>query len=323
MKRGPHHKEKKSLSAPGLLNTVRGVFLGISIPFSKEQDLEKRGKKQNITLADCLMSALAMFSLKSPSLLLFDRNRKDRIIMHNLKTLYGIENVPSDTYMRERLDDVQPANLRDCYLSIFHEAQRGKVLEHYEFLNTHLCLVDGSGIFSSQKVHCKNCCEKHHRDGSVTYHHEILGAVIAHPDRRQVIPICPEPITKQDGAVKNDCERNAFHRLLKDLKREHPRLKLTIVSDALSATTPHINELKSLGYDFIINIKPEGNKSLFEWVKGITKQIKWISGKNEYLFRYVNDVPLNQTENTPQVNFIECEAIEIEGRKVVKRHFSW
>ena len=51
MKRGPHHKEKKSLSAPGLLNTVRGVFLGISIPFSKEQDLEKRGKKQNITLS--------------------------------------------------------------------------------------------------------------------------------------------------------------------------------------------------------------------------------------------------------------------------------
>ncbi len=66
MKRGPHHKEKKSLSAPGLLNTVRGVFLGISIPFSKEQDLEKRGKKQNITLADCLMSALAMFSQELP-----------------------------------------------------------------------------------------------------------------------------------------------------------------------------------------------------------------------------------------------------------------
>ncbi len=62
MKRGPHHKEKKSRSAPGLLNTVRGVFLGISIPFSKEQDLENRGKKQNITLADCLMSTLAMFS---------------------------------------------------------------------------------------------------------------------------------------------------------------------------------------------------------------------------------------------------------------------
>ena len=92
----------------------------------------------------------------------------------------------------------------------------------------------------SEKIHCKNCCRKEHQDGRVTYHHQILGAVLAHPDCRQVIPLCPEPITKQDGATKNDCERNACHRFLTDLKREHPRLNLTICSDALSATAPHI-----------------------------------------------------------------------------------
>jgi hypothetical protein len=47
----------------------------------------------------------------------------------------------------------------------------------------------------------------------------ISTCVIPNPDCRQVIPLCPEPILKQDGTTKNDCERNAFHRFLGDLKR--------------------------------------------------------------------------------------------------------
>jgi len=35
------------------------------------------------------------------------------------------------------------------------------------------------------------------------------GGVLMHPDCREVIPLAPEPIEKQDGSEKNDCERNA------------------------------------------------------------------------------------------------------------------
>ena len=53
-------------------------------------------------LADAAMSALAMFSLKDPSLLAFEERRNDQ----NMKNIYRIENVPSDTTMREILDPV-------------------------------------------------------------------------------------------------------------------------------------------------------------------------------------------------------------------------
>lgn len=36
----------------------------------------------------------------------------------------------------------------------------------------------------------------------ITYYHQILAAVIASPDRKQVIPLCPEHITKTDGETK-------------------------------------------------------------------------------------------------------------------------
>ena len=314
MKRGPHYKEKKSLSTAGLLKNVRKVF----------DNMPNKKRDNTIGISDCLMSALAMFSLKAPSLLAFDEQKQDKIVSHNLRTLYGVKNIPCDTYMREVLDEVDPKDIRDCFLSIFYEAQRSKLLESYNFLdNNYLCLIDGTEIFNSEKIHCKNCLEKHHRDGRVTYHHQILGAVIAHPQMRQVLPLCPEPITKQDGSTKNDCERNACYRFLNDLKKEHPRLKLTIVSDALSANAPQINEILSYGYNFIINTKPDGNRTLFEWTKGITKETVKTVDQNKYIFRYVNDVPLNDTKNSPKVNFLECDIEELSGKKIVKKHFSW
>jgi hypothetical protein len=269
------------------------------------------------------MSALAMFGLKAPSLLAFDGPSMKEETLHNLQTLYQVTSPPSDTHMREVLDEVDPKAVRKAFLSVFHEAQRGKLLEQYAFFDGYLCLVDGTEIFHSEKVHCKNCCQKNRQDGRVTYHHQMLGAVLAHPEHRQVIPLCPEPITKQDGTNKNDCERRAFHRLLADLKREHPRLKLTICSDALSSTAPHINELKSLQFNFIIVVKPEGNRTLYEWVKGVTKEVKITVGKNKYVLRYANDVPLNDTGGTPNVNFFECEWTEMHGRKEKNGRCGW
>jgi len=74
----------------------------------------------------------------------------------------------------------------------------------------YLLSVDGTGYFSSPTVHCDSCLEKvNKKTGEVTYQHQMLGAVLVHPDHREVIPLAPEPIQKQDGATKNDCERNA------------------------------------------------------------------------------------------------------------------
>ena len=178
-KRGLQQREKKLLSAAGLLGEVRKVFEKIPVFRSNS-----RGRNKKISLADSLMSALSMFSLKSSSLLAFDQASKNEMISHNLKSLYGIKQAPSDTHMREELDVVDPTNLREVFLSVFKALQRGKLLEQYRFLGGYLILTDGTGMFSSEKVSCKNCCEKHHLDGHTTYYHQILVGAIAHPEQR-------------------------------------------------------------------------------------------------------------------------------------------
>ncbi len=153
------------------------------------------------------MSGLAVFGLKYPSLLQFQRDAREATTMAaNLRTLYGIERAPSDTCFRERLDEVEPSRLRPLYTRLLALLQRGKGLDGFAWLDGHYLLsLDGSGYFSSQKVHCAQCGEKHHRNGTVTYYHRMLGAVLVHPECKEAIPLAPEPILKQDGAKKNDC----------------------------------------------------------------------------------------------------------------------
>ena len=90
MKCEPHKNENKSLSIKNLLRIAKEAFSQIH----SERD------PKEISTSDCLMSALAVFSLKSPSLLAFDKQRQEETVQHNLQTLFSIKNIPCDTYMR-------------------------------------------------------------------------------------------------------------------------------------------------------------------------------------------------------------------------------
>ena len=235
MKKKSVRKLRKKLSKPGLLEVTRDCFKKI------EDTLSGR----SFTLEDYLMSGLAVFSLKHSSLLQFDKAvHSEKTVRANLNNLFGVSRVPSDSGLRKRLDELDPGTLRTAFNCLFSELQRGKGLEGYEYIDGYYLLsMDGTGFFSSPTVHCRNCCEKHHRDGSVTYYHHMLCGAIVHPDKKQVFPFAPEQILKTDGAKKNDCERNAAKRFIEDLRREHPHLKLIVLEDALASNAPHIRHL--------------------------------------------------------------------------------
>ena len=114
-------KVRKHLCADALLRSIQDVFS--HIPDHRKGDTE-------IPLGDALMSALAMFSLKSPSLLAFDKVRAE----DNLQSIYGIGRVPCDTSMREILDPVEPEHVRPAFKMVFRHLQRGKALEEMVFV---------------------------------------------------------------------------------------------------------------------------------------------------------------------------------------------
>src|SRR6266581_3448122 len=307
-------KARKFLSADALFGMLRTGFADIA---------DHRPGDTNISLTDALMSAFALFSLKSPSLLAFDKERTEG----NLHRVYGIERVPCDTAMREMLDPVEPASLRPLFTDIFRALQRGKALEEMVFVEGHYLLaLDGTGYFSSQQIHCASCLERHHRNGTVTYAHQMLGAALIHPDRREVIPLMPEPIVKQDGTEKNDGEREAAKRFMAKLRQDHPHLQLIVTEDSLSSNAPHIQVLQEHHVHYILGVKEGDHAYLFAQVAAAEHagRVTYYERHDRaaglvHRFRFVNDVPLNESHTDLRVNFLECW--EWEQDKV--QHFSW
>jgi len=308
-------RPRKELSADGLFTLIREGLGRVGDP---------RPGSPAIPLGDALMAAFAMYSLKEPSLLAFDRDRRND---PNMQAIYRVGHVPSDTSMREILDPVDPDEIRPLFTDVFRSLQRGKALEGFVYWNEcYLLSLDGTQYFSSDKVHCPSCLTKQSRRGAVAYSHAAVGAAIVHPDRREVIPLCPEPIIRQDGQTKNDCERNATRRLLAHVRREHPHLGFIVVEDGLSSNGPHVRDLLDQGMHFILGAKPGDHPFLFEQAaraqdEGRASSLEIVDPQTGIKRSYTaaTGLPLNESHPDLLVNFVCC--VERKADKLTT--FSW
>lgn len=314
----PKRTVRKHLNADALIQTMREEFRKIT---------DHRAGNSKISLDDALMSALAMFMLKDPSLLAFDERRKKE--PENLHTIFGIENIPCDSQTRDILDGALPSSLRPAFLSGFRQIQRGKNLEKMTYFNDHYLMSgDGTGYYSSAKVSSPYCLRKTLSNGTEMYYQQMYAAALVHPDHKEVIPFFPEMITTQDGANKNDCERNAARRFFEGFRREHPLLKVIVTEDALSSNAPHIHDLQRLDLRFILGVKPGDHQFLFEQVDLAVTEGKATEFSCQdpndpeklHYFRFVNQLSLNKSNQDLLVNFLEYWEVGKDGKL---QKFSW
>ena len=168
---------------------------------------------------------------------------------------------------------------------------------------------------------------KNHRNGNITYSHQLLGATLVHPDLKEVIPLAPEPIVQQDGQTKNDCERNATRRWLKLFRQEHRHLPVIVLEDALSANAPHLRDLAEADARYIIGVKPGDHTFLFAYLETLaeTGQLSVLTLVDPathvlHHFRYCQAAPLNESNSEVLVKVLEYWEVHPD-RKV--QYFSW
>jgi len=208
-------KLRKHLNADALFEAVNSNF---------KQFPEIRSTNLEIPMADALMSGFAMFSLKDPSLLAFDERRNNDGKLMNLKSVYGIGKVPCDTTMRAILDNVTLGNFNTSFKTIFSKIQRGGALIPMKYIQGYYILsVDGTGFFSSSKLSSDACLKKKNKETGETigYYQQLLGAAIVHPDFKEVIPLMPEMIIKQDGETSLQKKIWKFRYIKNHLRRNH------------------------------------------------------------------------------------------------------
>jgi len=286
--------------------------------------------KVSYALGDCYRAAFAMFYLQDPSLLEFQRRFQQTVQSNNLKSVFGLTEIPGDSQLRDLIDRHPHGPLGEVYSVFLQRLSDSGVLRQFEFLpHRYLLTLDGSQYFGSDALQCPRCLVKRHKDGRVEYSHQILQATIVRPDVRQVIPLAPEFIANEDGQNKQDCEINAAKRLIARLRASGKPLAYIIVGDSLYSKQPFILALMQppQPLPFILVAKPADHKDLFANIAGLRRgkllERKETHDKQDRLHRYewINAVALNADPKSPSVSFLEYTIFSKDGSS--NYHNSW
>jgi hypothetical protein len=203
-------------------------------------------------------------------------------------------------------------------------------------------LVDGTELHNFgrlEEAHCPQCMKREHKDkqGNVIwteYYHSALEAKLLICDNI-VISIATEFIENENpNATKQDCERNAFKRLSKKLKRRFPRLPICLCMDSLYACAPVFDLCRQYSWHYIIRFKAGSIKTVaeefhalktaepsqvFERIEdGITKThryvlgipyqthdlniVEYIQSDLPYPFIFITDLPISKRNYEQTVN---------------------
>ena len=220
-------------------------------------------------MADFGLSAFAMFFMQSASFLSFQRKLEKGQGRSNCQSLFGIEKIPSDNYIRDMLDGADPALLAPC----FHRAEQlllePAMREAFGRLGDRtLIALDGTEYFCSQKIACPHCQTRKRSNGKVESYHSLLCATVVAPGHSKVVPLAPEFIVKQDGAEKQDCERNAVKRWLDKHAARLKPLRPVYLADDLFACQSVVERLQANGDDFVFTCKETSHKALYDFIDG-------------------------------------------------------
>jgi len=200
------------------LETVIGKLSGA---FRKIADSRVVGRLK-YSLHDTLLSGFAMMFFQHPSLLQFQRQMEMKRGRCNLNTIFRVKAVPSDTQMREILDEAEPEPLRRLLPELFESVRRAGWANQYKTKlpsgkdqgDYYTMPLDGVEYFHSTKIECPGCLKKTDKNGQTHYSHSIVAATLVKAGSHKIFPIDAEEVRNADGKDKQDCELNAAKRLI-------------------------------------------------------------------------------------------------------------
>jgi hypothetical protein len=137
----------------------------------------------------------------------------------------------------------------------------------------------------------------------------MLAATVVAPGRSKAVPLSPEFIVKQDGAEKQDCERNAVKRWLDQHGARCKPLRPVYLADDLFACQSVVERLAANGDDFILTCKETSHKALYDFIDGAElerHEVKVCKGKTleTHRYRFIEKVPLRDGKDAVLVNWI-------------------
>ena len=259
--------------------------------------------------------------MQSESFLSHQRRMEHGRNASNCKTLFGIEKIPGDNHIRDLLDPAPPELLEPCFEhSLEQMRQRGGMKDFERLGGRVLIALDGSEYFCSEKRGCPRCLTRKRSNGKTENYHTLLAATLVAPGHNLVLPLMPEFVTPQDGAEKQDCERNAAKRWLQQHGGRMRQLRPVYLGDALFGSQPMCAEVLAQGGDFLFVCKEDSHKTLYEFLRGADPEQHTVSERRmggrtrSYRYRWVENVPLRDGKDALNAHWLSVEVVDLAGK---------
>ena len=185
----------------------------------------------------------------------------------NLSKICGqnLEEIPYWETIQDVFITMNTDELRNIQKYIVKALIRSKMFDKYRFNGCFQLLFDGTGLSNHNYNLNNNCLTRKHKDGKISYYKYVLecklvvGNIVINLDSEFI-----ENEKMLTDKQKQDCETNAFKRMIKRIKKNYPKYKFIITGDGLYATTPIIELCKKYKWNYIFNLKPDRLKEINE-----------------------------------------------------------
>jgi len=284
--------------------------------WSSAPDERQPSNNTRYTIVDGILAAFSVFFMQSSSFLAHQRLLQSKKGRSNARSLFQVEEIPSDPQIRNLVDPLASAYFQEDFWFLLDELKtQQRLLPFRNELNTWAIALDGVTFFSSEKISCAKCLKREDRSGVAHFYHSAITPVFVKPGQAQVLPLPPEFIVPQDGSEKQDCERMAAKRWLAQHHGQFPAHAVTYLGDDLYANQPFCQLLAETYRQFFILVcKPESHTGLYEWLDFLEKNHRvekvthrqWKGQHGElWHYRFAQQVPLRNGEDALWVNWFE------------------
>ena len=297
-------KEAKDLALE-VTKTVQHHFPGM---YRRMEDIADPRKNKQYRISEIVFGAISLFLFKCGSRNAYDNLIEEKKFRKNYTKLFGLH-LPKLDAVADVLKQLPEAELEELKNDMIHTLIEKRVFDKWRYYGEFMIAIDGSGITSYKEKHCDQCLQKTYNKGrdneKKVWYHNVLEAKLVTSNGFS-ISLGTVWIENPDQEYnKQDCERKAFERLAKKLKKNFPRTAICICADGLYPYDNFFKTCEKNNWSYIVTLKEKSLKNLWKSIRlqerehipiefeehavHVEQKIQWINNEefNEYTHNWI------------------------------------
>lgn len=253
------------------LAVYKQLLPGLLKKLSKVPDPREPKKiKHHITVV--MLYGILMFIFHLPSRREVNRELTGPQLLENLKAIFPeLTDMPHQDTLCRLMEEIEVEQIESSYISMLKQLIRKKKFKSLLAGNRYLVAIDGTQKYVMDQCWDERYLRRKNEEGEYHYYAYVVEAVLIFSNG-MVLPLLSEFLenTPELEAVesaekwKQDCELKGFYRLSRRLKKEFPKLKVTLLLDGLYANGPVMTICFKHKWEFMIVLKENSLTSLWE-----------------------------------------------------------